>query len=77
MIVAFGRADLLPLWPWDRSMAAAPKDCPRATVCTGGRTYFMTSAMANASVSNPTCWPVAVVVPDELMYIVIGSVVDS
>lgn len=58
-------------------MAAAPNACPIATVCTGGLTYFMTSAMANASVSNPTCCPCAVVVPEELMYIVIGSVVDS
>jgi len=58
-------------------MAAAPKAWPMATVWTGGRTYFITSAIANASVSNPTGCPVAVVVPEELMYMVMGSVVDS
>ena len=58
----------------DNNMAGAPKACPRATVCTGGRTYFITSARANTSVSNPTACPVAVVVLDELLSI---GLVDS
>merc|ERR1719223_634790 len=52
-IVALGSADLPPFCPWLSIIAAAPKACPMATVLTGGRMYFMTSAMANASVSNP------------------------
>ena len=34
--------------------------------------YFMQSAMANASVSKPTDWPFAAVVPEELIYMKTG-----
>lgn len=60
-----------------KSIAAAPKAWPTATVQTGGRTYFITSAMAKASVSNPTERPSAVVVPLEFMYMVMGLLVSS
>ena len=36
------------------------------------KTHFMQSATANASVSKPTDWPWAFVVPDELIYIYTG-----
>ena len=66
LIVVFGNADLPPFSPCERIIAAAPNACPMATVLTGGRMYFITLAMANASVSNPTdC--LLEVVPLELM----------
>ncbi|KAL9189498.1 hypothetical protein ACHAXT_009173 [Thalassiosira profunda] len=76
-IVAFGRAARPPFWPCERIIAAAPNACPIATVLTGGRMYFITSAMAKASVSKPTACPPAVVVPLELMYIVTGLLWSS
>ena len=68
LVVSFSLSHLHPFFPMLSSMAACPMACPRAMVWTGGLMYLMQSAMAKASVSNPTGWPWALLQPGELMY---------